>query len=1496
MATATTLPDRLNHGHPSGAETLERLAGDWSSHDWVPDVVDVGWAQEALTAFTGMLAAQPAMLRTQQRKAERAAEQISPRAYQGVFEAIQNADDQHARHLRLHVEVVAGRRLLLLVHDGRPVLLHHVCAMVLPWLTTKDEDAEASGRFGIGQKTLQQLGGPLELHCMPFHVRLEGEDSCSCEPLEPVPGVYDPVARETALVVPLEEHVDLRELHEEVARFGAKGLLFLRHVRCLTLTVPGQEPLRHELRHGPADEVELASGTARVRQLTDARSGHRYLRYDLDVPVGPQEARRGKRTATATPVGVAVPLSSGELGQVHDRIPMPIGTGFPTFVNAQFDPDPGRTLIAPGMPWNERRFEDLGQLLGAVALDLRLREPQASWRALPLRAERDHHEEGWLREQFERMTALAQEVFLEGAELRDGHGAYDWVSEAASLDDIVRPADLQRLRPERVPVAAAERDGAGRWRVVLGELDGPALITVSEALGLLHDDEVERDPSWLVRLAAAALEDGQGAYLFTLPCIALRDGRRVVPPERGEHRALVLQADDGSLGVRLGAVLPLAAAYTEPAAAHVVEALAEEGRVVEDGRDGEALLRLLARESDAARIEITDADLVSVRDALEGLPDEQRKVLAPAVGRNLALRGFKWVDGRREAFRVAPAEAYLPRRIEKDRDSLEQAARSTPGVFWVAENYEALLKHTGGRQALGARRLLTLLGVETYPRLVPPEDERPKYKSDQRLGSRFLDRWARAPRQVEAVNALSGGTRERWLLDDRVSPDLEAIVEDIQADKDRKRARERAMKLLAVLVRGWDRHYAAHVEASAARAYGGWSDFHDVPATWLAELGHAEWLPDGANRLAAPESLCLPTEENKRIYGGQRGAYLAKLDPVLTQSAALPALGVKPGPGVAELLGRLEQLSAANADLAEGQAILLHLAAACRQSRGRQPIGDVPRRHFGAAFDRAPLLPSTFGWRSRREVMRGPSIFGSRRAFVETEPALASLWDVLELRAPTTADCLEVLREVAEDGPLRAADRGVVIETIRRLAHELSEMSPQRKLQLSKLRLWTGTSWTAHRPLLACDDERFVAAVGPSVTFWDSGLKDLEDLKPLLEVLGVERLRPEELEPVALGTTAALDGEQHQCAFASAVTHLRDELARGDQALYEGLSVSWSALAAARVLVEPDLRVAFRVAGKATVEVGVKAHVLVDAPLSVVVRSADELGDEGLGRAVASLFRGDRQKVAWAWATMWRRAKDGEASSEIILSSDAEAERSAAATDLVNLQNEAARRKPSGRPRRTGKPAKRREAPVVVPVKDLSAYEADGGTVVNAGAIHGKVVFPPPANGDADARRHTAKGTGDGNGGSRKVPSSVSEREQAAFDAVERALRLDEGQLADLRARRGIGVDAVDELRRFYEIKMSSGAMPNEVTLTRSEVAAALAEQDFFLAVVSGLADDGGDLEVRFIFDPLRKLGTRVKGDVTLVGVREVEALKYRFASTEGRGLDGSQQGEALPS
>lgn len=320
--------------------------------------------------------------------------------------------------------------------------------------------------------------------------------------------------------------------------------------------------------------------------------------------------------------------------------------------------------------------------------------------------------------------------------------------------------------------------------------------------------------------------------------------------------------------------------------------------------------------------------------------------------------------------------------------------------------------------------------------------------------------------------------------------------------------------------------------------------------------------------------------------------------------------------------------------------------------------------------------------------------------------------------------------------------------------------------------------------------------------------------------------------------------------------------------------------------------------------VSADAHLL-RAPLSIIVRSVDLMSTaEAAGVAVASLFAGDRQKVAWAWASMWQRAEAGRASAGVMLADQRGDEDDESSARLLRLKGQASDRRDGrdkGRGRAGTKPlGLAGVAPVVVRIlKEVRDLEPDDGSIVHAGLSKPGVIFPsaalltrpePATDGAAD----TTAGTGaekiddsrDGQapaGGlpiaghrRRAVLPPVGEREQMAFDAVQAALALNPARIADLRAQRGIGADAMDDLRQLYEIKMFSGELANEVTLTRTEAEAAQ-DPDFFLALVAGLEEGDVPLSVRFIFNPLRRLSLRITGDVTVSGLREVEALEYRF-------------------
>ena len=93
---------------------------------------------------------------------------LSSDQLQGLVEIIQNADDVEATEVRFLLRPTE----LLACHNGTPVRLEHVMSLATPWLSTKADDAEAIGRFGVGLTTLQSLSTTLEVHCPPYHCRI----------------------------------------------------------------------------------------------------------------------------------------------------------------------------------------------------------------------------------------------------------------------------------------------------------------------------------------------------------------------------------------------------------------------------------------------------------------------------------------------------------------------------------------------------------------------------------------------------------------------------------------------------------------------------------------------------------------------------------------------------------------------------------------------------------------------------------------------------------------------------------------------------------------------------------------------------------------------------------------------------------------------------------------------------------------------------------------------------------------------------------------------------------------------------------------------------------------------------------------------------------------------------------------------------------------------------------------------------------------------------
>ena len=120
------------------------------------------------------------------------------------------------------------------------------------------------------------------------------------------------------------------------------------------------------------------------------------------------------------------------------------------------------------------------------------------------------------------------------------------------------------------------------------------------------------------------------------------------------------------------------------------------------------------------------------------------------------------------------------------------------------------------------------------------------------------------------------------------------------------------------------------------------------------------------------------------------------------------------------------------------------------------------------------------------------------------------------------------------------------------------------------------------------------------------------------------------------------------------------------------------------------------------------------------------------------------------------------------------------------------------------------------------------------------------------------------------------------MDLLRRVLSSDLDKVKDLRAQRGVGADAIDELERFYELKVHGGPEPDQVTLTNAEVARAHNTPDYFLVIVSDVEGADANPKVRLIVDPLHQLQPTDSGAITLSGVRSATNLLYNFAQING--------------
>ncbi len=1434
---------------------------------------------------------------------------------QGLSEIVQNADDAGATQVRLLLTPSA----LMVSHDGNPVQLHHVLGFMIPWLSTKGQDASSIGRFGIGLTTLRSLSTVIEVHCPPYHVRI---GSPSIAPINQ-PTLPPELWEEgwTTLRVPIEDSsVTQKEIESWLDRWDDSALLFLQHVSRVTLFTEGGETAR-QLGLFRSDDGEALVDDQFItqslfRQLAKASDGRSWLVYSTQVSSPTESSRARKATEETTPVSVAFPLHPVTSGEIYVGLPV-APTRTPLFVSAQFDPVTSRRDFADNS-WNRDLVSTVARVWSHAVLDLFQRDPKVAWHAVPISRSYEGSS-GWsLIESLEEtivkraMQWLAPHLLFLVPE-RGMIGLSKLAVEARPLENILTATETASLARLQATLPSEVRDVPGRWRTVLEDwrsagADLPDPVSVEKALDLMSDER--RPAEAVIALAATALEHDLGERLLELPCVIAHDGRRLAPPTENSPDAVAPEATP--LAEQLGIVTLLHEAHlsNDKSAVAILAWLEENGSLI-DGSDERAVVYRLAAAGQSGlgiQAPLTDEQVQALRDAFELIDPRERQKIGADVGRAVSLEAYTYDGNRRRTISAHPVDAYLPRRIDREPDSFAIGAEQTPGLIWISEKYVDILRSPFGRRGIGAQRFLRLLGAAAAPRISPHSQLERRF-SDPRLGLRRSLSGTPEARQQEMLKRDA-----TYSLQDYHSPDLKAVAEDIANERRKRKRRRRAAALLAALGRTWDRNLSDFAEVESAYDYFQWQMRGQIRAFWLWQVGDIAWLDDESGTPRRPIELRIRTLGNVAIYGDDSPDYLHKELYQPNRQVVLRAIGVPGDPSRSELVDRLRRL---RDGLGQGEVTLsgsdLHREAAIiYKALAHDLVATVSRSDLNTVQLRGlfqqgrGLILTNLGWFPPRSVLAGPRIFRDYMAFAPQVEGAEPLWNALNLREPSPENCLRVTQKIARKRTAPdSEEETVLLETLRALASHYRNGNFVRPRRLSRLALWTSKGWLRDRPVFATDDPTLAAGLSNKLPIWQPG-GELEQFQPLLGPLRVELIQTEDAEVID-SSLADLDPGATEL-FQKAMSLLKEDLARNDPQLAETIRVPWDTVGEYDVRVHPALSLRVHTgldgSGKGYIS-DVDARVDV-AHASVFVSRYSLLPHvDGGGRALAALFEGNARRLAQAWRAACDRAAEGIEARNVELAHQRDERDRAHLERVISGRTSSFREITAANAGADG-----RSVDLESSARGVRRGRSQGPKAIDLGPP--RILVDPSSLEIVNPRGRIEKGTNSakrqvGRGRSLADPAKVStppknrtplraysdkEREDVGMEIVHKLLSSNRQEIVDLRSQRNVGADAIDNMRRFYELKVIAGVEPDQVTLTNSEVKRAMSEDKFFLIVVSGVEGVDARPKVRVFVNPLNQLQRIYNGSITLSGVRSTESLVYDFAHVDGHaalsvGVDG---------
>ncbi|WP_128375319.1 ATP-binding protein [Streptomyces cavernae] len=1496
--------------------------------------IDVETAEQAARAVGLLdegLQNGPGVFRLMAEGGQRGAETLSSDRLQVLSEMVQNADDMGATQVRF----IWRPEELLIAHDGKGVRLADILLLGLPWLSGKTSDAEATGRFGIGLATLRALATTWEVHCHPFHVRFADLSIRAVEPLVVPEQVAGP--EWTVFRIPLaRDALSAPELFEWFETWNDSSLLFLRHVRRVEALSDCQReqgaddetpPVMLRLSWTEIDRRRLRidgeEADVRVREARTT-SGARWRVYDAHVAPHGTSTRRHKAVGASMPVAVALPVHGPELGSVHAGLPV-AELRAAARVHAQFDPVVSREGFAASR-WNEDLVPLVADLWAASALDvLSVVEPSA-WHLIPLPSPSDPSSPSRLQDSIRAAlvdrsrTWLASQISLpcpDGTSKPLSALAVEEPQLSGVLDDedIARLAGLPSTFPRRA------RDGAHQWREVLTDWRSAGTAELADEVrvrdALISLDDTEYDIGQTMRLTAVAIEADLDFLLCSRPCVIAVDGQRLRLTAPGVAFAEPQDAEPRGTSPldALGIVVNLHASYAENSqwSRRVLDWLRKQDCLVRRD-DTAAVLRRIERMGRAGRPVGGDTgcgveQLVAIQTALGEVSKKVRERLGPGIGRAVLLDGYEYdSDGNEKPCKVQPVDAYLPQALQStEGDRFAVAAGKTPGIKWVHRSYTRTLL-SQAQCGLSRTAFLRLLGVADAPRLkeLQPGRETKGYEADSRIGL-SRDCWLSPTARTRELRRLGAD----YTLDDRSSPDLDAVVQHIVAEHNPQDRRRRTAALLQTLGRPGMITSSEHADVQAAEAYHRWNVRGQTAALWVWRIRETAWLEDSSGKLRTPRQVHLCTRDAQALYGQDDPGYL---HPAIQQTTSnridvLAALGVNGDPDVPQLINRLRDLRKRSTgpgsvdDRLKAEVYLVYQALAGRlRSEAAGTAHSELRKKVRDAFSGTDFVLTDQGWQRARDCFRGPTILRGFRPFTIPDPELNPLWDALWIEEPRPEDLADVVKEIAQSGiQLHADQQRVMLEALRSLTNTVTSadgpISPGLRSKLRWLPLRTTLGWTKGRPVYAVDHPAIARTLGERLHVWQPG-GDLQQFAGLLGVLKVHKL--EASEACVVAPDRARPDRQLTEDYRWAVASLQDILVRDEPAAAKAFT-DWAWLMGLEVRVLPGLRILLNPGeDQDMIDVPVDAHVDREAK-ALFVSSPEALKTtRGGGVAVASLFAAERAHVGHRWRDLWETDWPEDAPTTPLVPSGQQdhEERERLASQLRERQLS----RPSGStvPAQPSGPV---NSPTGVP--SPPSIPAPPSTPTPSGV--GPTPTPPSAEPRklvslAELQARTPQATRIGSSSqSRSASSSRSRRaaslpqprqggaapnersgllgyqdrdkEKTVLALLAEILSASGRTLEDQRGLQRLGADAVDSTGHFYEIKAHGGPEPADVSLTSAELTRALAEgSNYSLVIASNLEEGRGTPTLRIITDPLCFFEVESMADVKLKGVRDADA------------------------